>query len=189
MNFSIGNDHAGVDYKEAIVSYLRSKGHQVTNHGTDTEASVDYPDFIHPVAKDVSSKTVDLGIIICGSGNGASMTANKYQDIRSALIHVLGAEEGKIIAYSRILERGLSYKEHNAIGRIVVSEAFRSRKIGHELVAFSIEATKKIYPKTTIKISAQAHLKNFYEEHKFQIDGQPYLEDGIPHVGMVLLEL
>ena len=85
MNFSIGNDHAGVDYKEAIVSYLRSKGHQVTNHGTDTEASVDYPDFIHPVAKDVSSKTVDLGIIICGSGNGASMTANKYQDIRSAL--------------------------------------------------------------------------------------------------------
>ena len=85
MNFSIGNDHAGVDYKEAIVSYLRSKGHQVTNHGTDTEASVDYPDFIHPVAKDVSSKTVNLGIIICGSGNGASMTANKYQDIRSAL--------------------------------------------------------------------------------------------------------
>jgi len=85
MNFSIGNDHAGVDYKEAIVSYLRSKGHQVTNHGTDTGASVDYPDFIHPVAKDVSSKTVDLGIIICGSGNGASMTANKYQDIRSAL--------------------------------------------------------------------------------------------------------
>ena len=85
MNFSIGNDHAGVDYKEAIVSYLKSKGHQVTNHGTDTEASVDYPDFIHPVAKDVSSKTVDLGIIICGSGNGASMTANKYQDIRSAL--------------------------------------------------------------------------------------------------------
>tara|TARA_B110001452_G_scaffold101094_1_gene83811 strand:- start:246 stop:677 length:432 start_codon:yes stop_codon:yes gene_type:complete len=85
MIFSIGNDHAGVDYKEAIVSYLRSKGHQVTNHGTDTAASVDYPDFIHPVAKDVSSKTVDLGIIICGSGNGASMTANKYQDIRSAL--------------------------------------------------------------------------------------------------------
>ena len=85
MNFSIGNDHAGVDYKEAIVSYLRSKGHQVTNHGTDTEARVDYPDFIHPVAKDVSSKIVDLGIIICGSGNGASMTANKYQDIRSAL--------------------------------------------------------------------------------------------------------
>ena len=85
MKFSIGNDHAGVDYKEAIVSYLTEQGHEVTNHGTNTEDSVDYPDFIHPVAQDVSSKKSDLGIIICGSGNGASMTANKYQDIRSAL--------------------------------------------------------------------------------------------------------
>ncbi|MDA9359185.1 ribose 5-phosphate isomerase B [Flavobacteriaceae bacterium] len=85
MQFSIGNDHAGVDYKEAIVSYLISKGHEVLNHGTDSEDSVDYPDFIHPVAQDVSSKEASLGIIICGSGNGASMTANKYQDIRSAL--------------------------------------------------------------------------------------------------------
>ena len=85
MQFSIGNDHAGVDYKEAIVSYLTSKGHEVLNYGTDSEESVDYPDFIHPVAQDVSSKKAGLGIIICGSGNGASMTANKYQDIRSAL--------------------------------------------------------------------------------------------------------
>ena len=85
MQFSIGNDHAGVEYKEAIVSYLQSKGHKVFNHGTDSEESVDYPDFIHPVAQDVSSKKANLGIIICGSGNGASMTANKHQDIRSAL--------------------------------------------------------------------------------------------------------
>lgn len=85
MQFSIGNDHAGVEYKEAIVTYLKNKGHEVINHGTDTEDSVDYPDFIHPVAQDVSSKKASLGIIICGSGNGASMTANKYQDIRSAL--------------------------------------------------------------------------------------------------------
>ena len=85
MKFSIGNDHAGVEYKEEIVSYLTGQGHEVTNHGTNTEDSVDYPDFIHPVAQDVSSKKSDLGIIICGSGNGASMTANKYQDIRSAL--------------------------------------------------------------------------------------------------------
>jgi len=85
MQFSIGNDHAGVDYKEAIVSYLISKGHEVLNHGTDSEDSVDYPDFIHPVAQDVSSKEASLSIIICGSGNGASMTPNKYQDIRSAL--------------------------------------------------------------------------------------------------------
>jgi len=85
MKISIGNDHAGSLYKKEIVSYLESKGHLVFNHGTDTEDSVDYPDFIHPVAEDVSSKKSTLGIIICGSGNGASMTANKHQDIRAAL--------------------------------------------------------------------------------------------------------
>lgn len=85
MQISIGNDHAGVEYKEAIVSYLENKGYKVLNHGTDSDESVDYPDFIHPVSLDVSSKKVSYGIIICGSGNGASMTANKHQDIRSAL--------------------------------------------------------------------------------------------------------
>ena len=85
MKFSIGNDHAGVEYKEAIVAYLEAQGHQVFNHGTDSPASVDYPDFIHPVAEDVSEAKVDLGIIICGSGNGAAMTANKHQKVRAAL--------------------------------------------------------------------------------------------------------
>ena len=85
MNIAIGNDHAGTDYKNAIVSYLEEAGHHVTNFGTNTGDSVDYPDFIHPVAEAVSNETVDLGIIICGSGNGASMTANKHQKVRSAL--------------------------------------------------------------------------------------------------------
>ena len=85
MQLSIGNDHAGVEYKEAIVAYLKDKGHNIVNHGTDTNESVDYPDFIHPVAEDVASGKVDLGIIICGSGNGAAMTANKHQKIRAAL--------------------------------------------------------------------------------------------------------
>lgn len=85
MTISIGNDHAGTEYKNAIVNHLKTKGITVINHGTDTNDSVDYPDFIHPVAEDVSSKKADFGIIICGSGNGANMTANKHQDIRSAL--------------------------------------------------------------------------------------------------------
>ena len=85
MQLSIGNDHAGVEYKEAIEAYLKDKGHNITNHGTDTNESVDYPDFIHPVAEDVYSGKVDLGIIICGSGNGAAITANKHQKIRAAL--------------------------------------------------------------------------------------------------------
>ncbi|MEK9788294.1 MAG: ribose 5-phosphate isomerase B [Flavobacteriaceae bacterium] len=85
MKISIGNDHAGPAYKNEIIKYLESLGHQVSNKGTDTTESVDYPDFIHLVAEDVATEQVDLGIIICGSGNGAAMTANKHQKIRAAL--------------------------------------------------------------------------------------------------------
>ena len=85
MKISIGNDHAGPDYKIAIVTYLESKGHEIFNHGTNTFDSVDYPDFGHPVATDVERGKADLGIVICGSGNGIAMTANKHQGIRCAL--------------------------------------------------------------------------------------------------------
>jgi len=85
MKIAIGNDHAGTEYKFAIINLLKERGIEVINHGTDKESSVDYPDFIHPVAKAVSTGEVHLGIIICGSGNGASMTANKHQKVRSAL--------------------------------------------------------------------------------------------------------
>lgn len=85
MKISIGNDHAGTEYKFEIISFLEKEGHTVFNHGTDSELSVDYPDFVHPVANDVESGMADLGIIICGSGNGANMTANKHQKARSAL--------------------------------------------------------------------------------------------------------
>lgn len=85
MKISIGNDHAGPDYKKAIVSFLEQKGYQIFNHGTDTFDSVDYPDFGHPVAVDVETKKADFGIVICGSGNGIAMSANKHQGIRAAL--------------------------------------------------------------------------------------------------------
>ena len=85
MNIAIGNDHAGTAYKFEIVKLLESKGYKVENFGTDEESSVDYPDFIHPVASAVEDKKADFGIIICGSGNGAQMTANKHQGIRAAL--------------------------------------------------------------------------------------------------------
>ena len=85
MKISIGNDHAGPEYKKAIVQYLLSKGYEVTNHGTDTTDSVDYPDFAHPVANDVSEGKADFGIVICGSGNGIAMTVNKHQKVRAGL--------------------------------------------------------------------------------------------------------
>ena len=85
MKISIGNDHAGYDYKEAIKASLIAAGHEVTDHGTHGLDSVDYPDFAHPLATSVESGNTDLGILICGSGNGVCMTANKHQGIRAAL--------------------------------------------------------------------------------------------------------
>lgn len=85
MKIAIGNDHAGTEYKLAIIGLLKSKDIEVINYGTDGTDSVDYADFIHPVAQDVSEGKVDYGIIVCGSGNGASMTANKHQKVRAAL--------------------------------------------------------------------------------------------------------
>ncbi|WP_283636275.1 ribose 5-phosphate isomerase B [Aquaticitalea lipolytica] len=85
MTISIGNDHAGTDYKFAILKHLEKKGYTVTNYGTDSNDSVDYPDFVHPVAKDVNNNKVDFGILICGSANGVAMTANKYQNVRAGI--------------------------------------------------------------------------------------------------------
>lgn len=85
MKISIGNDHAGTDYKFAILKHLESKGYIVNNYGTDADDSVDYADFVHPVANDVVNKQADFGILICGSANGVAMTANKHQKIRAGL--------------------------------------------------------------------------------------------------------
>ena len=85
MIISIGNDHAGVDLKNQIVKHLNKKGFTTNDKGTNTNKSVDYPDFIHPVSKEIEGKKANMGIIICGSGNGAAMTANKRKNIRAAL--------------------------------------------------------------------------------------------------------
>ena len=85
MKIAIGNDHAGVGVKEKIQDHLEKKGNQVINKGYDGEESVDYPDYIHPVAKEVAEKKADIGVIVCGSGNGAAMTANKHTGVRAAI--------------------------------------------------------------------------------------------------------
>ena len=85
MNISIGNDHAGTEYKFAIIELLKSKEILVKNYGTDSNESVDYPAFVHPVAKDIVSNKSDFGILICGSANGVAMTANKYKEVRAGL--------------------------------------------------------------------------------------------------------
>jgi len=85
MRVAIGNDHAGTDYKSAIIKHLENLGHQVINHGTNGDSSVDYPDFAHLVAKQVHNGEVDFGILLCGSANGVMMTANKYANVRAGL--------------------------------------------------------------------------------------------------------
>ncbi len=85
QKIAIGSDHAGFDYKQDIIHWLGRNGYEVLDFGPDSDASTDYPDHIHPVASAVENGEAVLGIILCGSGNGAAMTANKHQGIRAAL--------------------------------------------------------------------------------------------------------
>lgn len=85
LQVAIGCDHAGFQYKEDIISFLEGKSVSYKDFGTWSEDSVDYPDFAHPVATSVGKKETAFGILLCGSGNGVAITANKHQDIRAAL--------------------------------------------------------------------------------------------------------
>jgi ribose 5-phosphate isomerase B len=81
----IGSDHAGFQLKQHLIEWLSSQGYQLIDKGCYSEESIDYPDFGHPVADYVEQNENVLGIVICGSGNGINMTANKHSGIRSAL--------------------------------------------------------------------------------------------------------
>ena len=85
MNILISNDHAGVKLKNKISEFLKKEGHNVKNLGDNSGLSVDYPDFIHPLAEEISTNNKTKGIVICGTGNGVSMVANKYKKVRAAL--------------------------------------------------------------------------------------------------------
>ena len=85
LPLAIGADHAGFDYKETIKRQLAGDGWQLSDKGTYSLDSVDYPDFAHPVAAMVADGTATAGILICGSGNGVCMTANKHPAVRAAL--------------------------------------------------------------------------------------------------------
>lgn len=85
MKIAIGSDHAGYEYKTRIIQYLTEQGIDMKDFGTLSTDSVDFPDFAHPTAAAVENAEVDFGILICGSGQGVNMTANKHQGVRSAL--------------------------------------------------------------------------------------------------------
>lgn len=85
MKIAIGNDHAGVEMKVVLKKWLEEQGYEITNYGTDLSDSMDYPDVVHPLATAVEKGEFELGVLVCGSGQGVSFTANKHQGIRAAL--------------------------------------------------------------------------------------------------------
>ena len=124
MNISIGNDHAGVDYKNYIIKNLEEK-YNIVNHGTDDTNSVDYPDFAHPVSLDIDNRKSDFGVLICGSGNGVAMTANKYKKVRAALCW---SEEIAKLA-----------KQHNNANVVCIPARFISKKEALQIVKSFID--------------------------------------------------
>ena len=109
-----------------------------------------------------------------------------YQDIDGKdqkAIHVLGYYEGVLAAYSRLFKPNDYFKD-SSIGRVIVKETHRDKKLGHDLMRTSIEAIKELFHETNITISAQLYLQKFYEGHGFVTVGESYLEDDIPHIEM-----
>ena len=85
MLIPIGSDHAGFETKQILIAHLIQLGYEVKDYGCYSDQSIDYPDYAHPVAEHIEANPGSLGILLCGSGNGISMTANKHQGIRCAL--------------------------------------------------------------------------------------------------------
>ena len=110
-----------------------------------------------------------------------------YQDLDGKdqkALHVIGKKEGVVIAYTRIFKSG-DYFKQASIGRVVVKKSERNSSYGHEIMIASIKAVREQLNETTIKISAQTYLKKFYNSLGFKAIGEEYLEDGIPHIGML----
>lgn len=125
MKIAIGGDHAGYEYKSAIIEKLKEKGVEVIDKGPFSDASVDYPDHVHPVAQLVEAGEVDFGVLICGSGQGVSITANKYQGVRAALCW-----------YSDIVKLA---RQHNDANIICLPARFISETMAVDMVDLFLE--------------------------------------------------
>lgn len=110
-----------------------------------------------------------------------------YQDIDgkdNKALHVLGFKNHNLVAYTRIFKSG-DYFENASIGRVIVKETERTHKYGYDIMNASIQAVNDQFNESVIKISAQQHLESFYTSLGFKTVSEPYLEDGIPHIGML----
>lgn len=123
---AIGCDHAGFPYKEAIKALLEDRGITTKDFGTHSTDSVDYPDFVHPVSNMVESGEADLGIVMCGSGNGVAMTANKHQGIRAALCWTA--------------ELATLGRQHNNANVLAIPVRFVAQEVALEMVRAFLDA-------------------------------------------------
>ncbi len=120
MKISIGADHAGYEYKQHLREILGNKGIEAVDAGTDSPESVDYPDFAHPVASQVSEGTSELGILVCGSANGVAITANKHAGARAA------------VCWTR--EIAELARKHNNANIICIPARFVSKELAAEML-------------------------------------------------------
>ena len=117
---AIGADHAGFEYKSMIVDLLNNKGYNIKDFGTNSAASVDYPDFAHPVANAITNGDAECGILLCGSANGVAIAANKHQEIRAAVCW-----ENEIAVLSR---------KHNDANIICIPTRFVAIQVAEEMI-------------------------------------------------------
>ena len=122
---AIGSDHAGFEYRVAIVKWLTEKGFNVSDMGVYENKSVDYPDYAHPVAEAVEDREAAFGILLCGSGNGVNITANKHQGIRSGLAFEL--EVARLI------------RQHNDANVICIPARFVALDYAKQMIDIFIE--------------------------------------------------
>ncbi|MBC8044466.1 MAG: ribose 5-phosphate isomerase B [Rhizobacter sp.] len=127
MKIAIGTDHAGFGLKEILKTYLTEHGHRVTDFGTDSEAAVDYPDFIGPAAESVAKGECELGIVLGGSGNGEAIVANKVKGIRCGVCW--NVESARLT------------KEHNNANVIALGARMVSEDLAKQIVDVWLTAT------------------------------------------------
>ena len=125
MKIGICSDHAGFAYKGKLIAWLRAKGYEMVDFGTDSEVSMDYSDVAHPLAQAVEEGRVDVGIALCGTGNGMAMTLNKHRGIRAGL--AWSSEIGRLV------------KAHNNANVLVMPARFISYRMAQHIVQTWLE--------------------------------------------------
>ncbi len=125
MKIGICSDHAGVEYKAKLIKYMERRGIEVVNFGTDTTESMDYPDVAHPLGYALEKGDVDLGVALCGTGNGMAITLNHHKGVRAGL--AWNVEVGKLV------------KEHNNANVLVMPARFISYRMARAILRAWLE--------------------------------------------------